>query len=70
MILKVREDFMVSKQTKQRDFIAKWFTVADFHTLEAMFMYIDHYSGKGSRFVTVLWTRDFLARPILPGNRS
>ena len=35
MILKVREDFMVCKQ---RDFIAKWFTVVDFHTLEAMFL--------------------------------
>ena len=34
MILKVREDFTVCKQ---RDFIAKWFTVVDFHTLEAMF---------------------------------
>ena len=35
MILKVRDDFMVCKQ---RDFIAKWFTVFDFHTLEAMFL--------------------------------
>ena len=35
MILKVREDFMVCKQ---RDFIAKWFTAVDFHTLEAMFL--------------------------------
>ena len=35
MILKVREDFTVCKQ---RDFIAKWFTVVDFHTLEAMFL--------------------------------
>ena len=34
MILKVRKDFMVFKQS---DFIAKWFTVVDFHTLEAMF---------------------------------
>ena len=25
---------------KQRDFIAKWFTVVDFHTLEAMFLLI------------------------------
>ena len=33
MILKVRKDFMVFKQ---RDFIAKWFTVVDFHTLEAI----------------------------------
>ena len=62
MILKVREDFMVCKQ---RDFIAKWFTVVDFHNV-----FIDHYSGKGGRFVTVFWTRDLLARPILPGNRS
>ena len=23
---------------KQRDFIAKWFTVVDFHTLKAMFL--------------------------------
>ena len=35
MILKVREDFMVCKQ---RGFIAKWFTVVDFDTLEAMFL--------------------------------
>ena len=35
MILKVREDFMVCKQ---RDFIAKWFTVVDLHTLQAMFL--------------------------------
>ena len=35
MILKVRKDVMVFKQ---RDFIAKWFTVVDFHTLEAMFL--------------------------------
>ena len=35
MILKVRKDFMVFKQ---RDFIAKWFTVVDFHTLEAMIL--------------------------------
>ena len=33
MILKVRKDVMVFKQ---RDFIAKWFTVVDFHTLEAI----------------------------------
>ena len=35
MILKVREAFMVCKQ---RDFIAKWFTVVDFHTPEATFL--------------------------------
>lgn len=35
MILKVRKDFMVFKQ---RDFISKWFTAVDFHTLEAMFL--------------------------------
>ena len=35
MILKVSKDFMVFKQ---RDVIAKWFTVVDFHTLEAMFL--------------------------------
>ena len=35
MILKVRKDFMVFKQ---RDFITKWFTVADFHTIKAMFL--------------------------------
>ena len=35
MILKVRKDFMAFKQ---RYFIAKWFTVVDFHTLEAMFL--------------------------------
>ena len=33
MILKVRKDSMVFKQ---RDFIAKWFTEVDFHTLEAI----------------------------------
>ena len=37
MILKVRKDLMVFKQ---RDFIAKWFTVVDFHTLEATFLLI------------------------------
>ena len=31
MILKVRKDFMAFKQ---RDFITKWSTVVDFHTLE------------------------------------
>ena len=35
MILKVRKVFMVYKQ---RDFIAKWFTVVDFHMLEAIFL--------------------------------
>ena len=35
MILEFRKDFMVFKQ---RDYIAKWFTVLDFHTLEAMFL--------------------------------
>ena len=35
MILKVRKDFMVFKKS---DFIAKWFTVVDFHTPEAMFL--------------------------------
>ena len=35
MILKVIKEFMVFKQ---RDFIAKWFTVVDLHTLEAMFL--------------------------------
>ena len=34
MILKVRRDFVVFKQ---RDFIAKWFAVVDFHTVEVMF---------------------------------
>ena len=35
MILKVRKDFMVFKQL---DFIAKWFTVVDFHMLNVMFL--------------------------------
>ena len=35
MILKVRKDFMVFKQL---DFIAKWFTVVDFHMLYVMFL--------------------------------
>ena len=35
MILKVRLDFTVFKQ---RGFIAKWFTVVDFHTPEAKFL--------------------------------
>ena len=35
MILKVRKDFIVFKW---RDFIVKWFTVVDFHTLKAMFL--------------------------------
>ena len=67
MILKVRKDFMVFKQ---RDFIEKWLTVVDFHTLEAMFLLTTMHRGKGGRFVIVLWTRDFHAKPILPGNRS
>ena len=33
MILKVRKDFIVFKR---RDFIVKWLTVVNFHTLEAM----------------------------------
>ena len=33
-------------------------------------VFIDHHRGKEGRFVTVLWTRDFLARPTLPGNRG
>ena len=35
MIWKVRKDSVVFKQ---RYFIAKWFTVVDYHTLEAMFL--------------------------------
>ena len=35
MILKVRKDFIVFKW---RDFIVKWFTVVDFHTLKVMFL--------------------------------
>ena len=35
MILKVRKDFIVFKRL---DFIVKWFTVVDFHTLKAMFL--------------------------------
>ena len=35
MILKVRKDFILFKR---RDFIVKWFTVVDFHTLKAMFL--------------------------------
>ena len=35
MILKVRKDFIVFKR---RDFIVKWFTVADFYKLKAMFL--------------------------------
>ena len=34
MPLEVRKVFMVF----ERDFIAKWFTVVDFHTLEAMLL--------------------------------
>ena len=64
MILKAREDFMVFEQPK---FIAKWLTVVSYSRSNVV---IDHCRGKGGRFVTVLWTRDFLARPILPGNRS
>ena len=52
MILKVRKDFMVFKQ---RDFIAKWFTVVDFHTLEAMFLLTTKEEKEAAfRFVTVL----------------
>ena len=35
MIVKVRKDFIVFKW---RDFIVKWSTVVDFHTLKAMFL--------------------------------
>ena len=66
MILKVRKDFIVFKR---RDFIVKWFTVVDFHTLKAMFL-LTTTEEMEDTIVTVLWTRDFLARPILPGNRS
>ena len=64
MILKVRKDFMV---LKQRDFIAKWswFTVVDFHTLEAMFLLTCTKENEAA-IVTVLWTWDFLARSTLP----
>ena len=66
MILKVRKDFMVFKQ---RDFIAKWFTVVDFHTLEAMFL-LTTTAEKEAALSLIFWTRDFLAWPILPENRS
>ena len=66
MILKVRKDFMVFKQ---RDFIAKWFTVVDFHTLEAMFLLTCTEENEAA-IVTVLWTWDFLAWSTLPESRS
>ena len=66
MILKVRKDFMV---LKQRDLIAKWFTVVDFHTLEAMFLLTCTKENEAT-IVTVLWTWDFLARSTLPESIS
>ena len=39
----------------------KWLTVFDFLYARS---YVNHYRGKGGRFVTVLQFRDFLARPI------
>ena len=66
MILKVRKDFMV---LKQRDLIAKWFTVVDFHTLEAMFLLTCTKENEAA-IVTVLWTWDFLARSTLPESIS
>ena len=48
-------------------FIVKWFTVADVLYTQS---YVYHYRGKQGRFVTVLWFRDFLARPVLPINGS
>ena len=44
MILKVRKDFMVFEQ---RDFISRWFTAVDFHTLEAI--YVIHRLGGPDR---------------------
>ena len=69
MILKVREDFMVCKQ---RDFIAKWFTVVDFHTLEAMFLLTTTAEKEAALRLCHCFagTRDFLARPLSSGNRS
>ena len=62
-ILKVRNDLMMFKQ---REIIVKWFTVADFlHTQRNVC-----HRGKRSRFVTVLWTRDFLAQQDQLLNRS
>ena len=66
MILKVRKDFMV---LKQRDFIAKWFTVVDFHRLEAMFLLTCTKENEAA-IVTVLWTWDFLAPSTLPESIS
>ena len=58
MIWKVRKDSVVFKQLY---FIAKRFTVVDYHTLEAMFLFTT--IEKNKETVTVLWTRDFLPRP-------
>ena len=63
MTLKARKDFMVFKQ---RDLLWSGF-VDDFLYARS---YVYHYRGKRGRFVTVLWFRDFLARPVLPINRS
>ena len=47
----------------------KWFTVSDFLCADEA-MLTTTCRGKQVLFVTVLWTLDFLARPILPRNRS
>ena len=66
MSLKVRKDFMVFKQ---RDFIAKWFTVVDFHTVEVMFSLTTTEEGEAA--LSLFCEHGiFSQKPILPGNRS
>ena len=58
MILKVRKNFMVFEQ---RDFFAKWFTVVDFHTLEAMFLFTTTEEKEAA--LSLFVNSDFLTRP-------
>ena len=62
--LEPKED---KKYLKTRNF--KWFTVSDFLCADEA-MLTTTCRGKRDRFFTVLWTLDFLTRPILPRNRS
>ena len=45
------------------------FTVVDFHTLEAMFL-LTTTEEREAALSLFCETRDFLAKPTLPGNRS
>ena len=63
MTLKAGKDFMVFKQ---RDLLWSGLLLLTFCTLEAVFTTTE----ENKVAFTVLWFRNFLARPILPINRS